>query len=460
MRYDIKDFKKYFNLYTELRIQENRETVIALVDGVLNTNQKLSIGGVSARCALNGNFGFNSSPNIDNDSIIKAIKNAESNCRIANTTNSNLANYKNFSTPINFEKSFATKKKRYSTLELIDFLKAIDLYIINKYPNLKGRSIRFDNLDMEKVLYTSEESFVSTLTPRTVLTISLRSEDRDGKPIESSDRIGSLGQVEDIYNNSQQVSPIVDKLYKELMDKKEAIFAKAGVHDVILDSTLAGILAHEAIGHTVESDLVIAGSVAGDYVDKQVASELVTLVDFANEAFNNTLPVPIYVDDEGFIAKDVTIIEKGILKNFMHNKLSANILNQTPTGNARAYSFSDEPLIRMRNTCIMPGKDKLNDMIASIEHGYYLLKRSNGQADATSEFMFGVPLAYEIVNGKIGHAIKETTITGVAFNLLKTITMISDDFICNSNSFCGKKQMIPTAMGGPAIKCKVNIGGR
>jgi len=99
-------------------------------------------------------------------------------------------------------------------------------------------------------------------------------------------------------------------------------------------------------------------------------------------------------------------------------------------------------------------------MIASIENGYYLMKRSNGQADATSEFMFGVPVGYEIKNGKIGRAIKDTTISGVAFDVLKTVTMVSDDFSCAGVSFCGKKQMMPTGMGGPAIKCKLNIGGK
>jgi len=99
-------------------------------------------------------------------------------------------------------------------------------------------------------------------------------------------------------------------------------------------------------------------------------------------------------------------------------------------------------------------------MIASIEDGYYLVTSSNGQADATSEFMFGVALGYEVKNGQIGKAIKETSISGVAFDLLKTVTMISDDMKWTAAGMCGKKQMIPVGMGGPAIKCKVNIGGK
>jgi len=84
----------------------------------------------------------------------------------------------------------------------------------------------------------------------------------------------------------------------------------------------------------------------------------------------------------------------------------------------------------------------------------------NGQADATSEFMFGVPMGYEIKNGKLGRAIKNTTVSGVAFNVLKTVTMISDEFTWVCGGMCGKKQPIPVGMGGPSIKCKINIGGK
>jgi TldD protein len=131
-----------------------------------------------------------------------------------------------------------------------------------------------------------------------------------------------------------------------------------------------------------------------------------------------------------------------------------------PTGNARGYRFSDEPLIRMRNTAILPGDSKLDDMIESVEDGYYLMQSSNGEADSTSEFMFGVVMGYEIKNGKLGRALKDTTISGVAFDMLKTVTALSDDMAWTSAGMCGKKQPIPVGMGGPAVKCRINIGGK
>jgi TldD protein len=99
-------------------------------------------------------------------------------------------------------------------------------------------------------------------------------------------------------------------------------------------------------------------------------------------------------------------------------------------------------------------------MIASIDDGYYLIKNSNGQADSTSEFTFGVTLGYKIKNGKISSAIKDTTISGIAFDVLRSVSMVSDDMVWSNGGMCGKKQPIPVSFGGPAIKCKVNIGGR
>ena len=144
----------------------------------------------------------------------------------------------------------------------------------------------------------------------------------------------------------------------------------------------------------------------------------------------------------------------------MNNRESAAHFGMKSAGNARAWQFMDEPLIRMRNTAILPGKDKLEEMIASIEDGYYLLESSNGQADLTGEFMFGVSMGYEIKKGKIGRALLDTTVSGVAFHMLKTVDMVSNDMIWSSSGFCGKKQIIPVGMGGPAIRCKIMLGGR
>lgn len=456
---NLNSYNSLLKGYTELRCQENFITRIYLLNGNLVNNVRSSNSGVSARVNINTSWGFASNSKISDESIREVLSLARSNCEFLDSKISPLKR-ELITSNYSIEKEFSTKKKRLSQGELINFAKEIDGYIKNKYKNLSSRFVGIDELNMEKRILTSSGAELYSFLPRVLVGIGLTIEDNNGAPVELYDVYGGLGQFEDKFNSPSDVYEGIDKLYLKLMDKREGIYAEAGLKECVLASDLAGILAHEAIGHTTEADFVLSGSIAGEYLNKQVASPLVNLVDFANTAFGNTCPVPIYIDDEGSKAEDVTIIKNGILKGYMHNKESASILGFKPTGNARAYEFFDEPIIRMRNTCILPGNSKLQELIASVEDGYYLMHPNNGQADATSEFMFGVTMGYEIKNGKLGKAIRDTTISGVAFDMLKTVSMISDDLTWLSGGMCGKKQPITVGMGGPAIKCKVNIGGK
>jgi len=313
--------------------------------------------------------------------------------------------------------------------------------------------------EIEKNLITSEKSESYSLIPKTIIGISLQKQ-VNVENYRYSKKWGGFGKFEDLFKNPDELFNEIDQCYINLIEKTNAIFAKSGVADVILGPELVSVLAHEAIGHTTEGDMVLGGSIAADYLNKLVASPLITLIDFANTYNGKTCPIPIYIDDEGVKAEDQIIIENGVLKGYMHNKETAYLLKQDVTGNAIASEFSDEPLVRMRNTAILPGTSKLSDMIASIKDGYYLVQKSNGESDLTGEFMNGVTFGYEIINGKIGRAIKDTTISGFAFDVLKSVTMVSDEMLWNCDGMCGKKQVIHLGMGGPAIKCKLNIGGK
>ncbi|MFA6103781.1 MAG: TldD/PmbA family protein [Victivallaceae bacterium] len=456
---DLKQYQKYFSGYTELRLQENRSYNTGLLNGDCVNNSKSTSGGIFSRSFKNGAWGAASGPLTGGEPVEKIIANAISN---AGYLGSRVPRKSELVMPdrnLELVKDFSGTEKRYSEKEKMAFLKEIDNYIASKYPQLKSRRVFLEHLEMQKHLLTSTGSSAWQLIPRTYIKIVMALE-KAHEPVELGEPFGGLGQMEELFDEPSRLFGGIDRLYDNLAKKADAGFASAGVKEVILDADLAGILAHEAIGHTTEADIVMSGSAAGDYLNRQVASPLVTLIDYANTAFGKICPQPVYIDDEGVEAKDAVIIENGILKGFMHNRESAAHFGHEVTGNARAFAFNDEPLIRMRNTCIVPGKDKLADMIASIEDGYYLVKCNNGQADSTSEFMFGVSLGFEIRNGRLGRAIKDTTISGVAFELLKTVSMVSDDLKWLSSGMCGKKQLIPVGMGGPAIKCKVNIGGK
>ncbi len=456
-----RSLRQYFSLlpqYSELRIQENRIHSMSFMNGNMIVNSKTNINGVSARVYNSGAWGFASNSEINDDSVQEVLKVAGDNALFLNARQS-LRKELFPQTIGNMKKDFRSKKQALSQTEIKDFLKTIDNYIAETYPNVAQRYVGFRGLSMEKTLLTSDDSSFYSFVPTTAIYVQLTLL-KDGVPVNLYDSIGGPGESQEYFMNPNDYFPKIDRLYQQLVEKSEGIKPKAGLCEVILDSDIAGILAHEAIGHTTEADLVLGGSIAGEYMNQQVASPLVTLVDFAHSYQGKTLTIPIFMDDEGTVAEDVVIIENGILKNYMHNKETARLFNTVPKGNARAWQFSDEPLIRMRNTAILPGTSKLEDMIASIENGYYLTKTSNGQADTTSEFTFAVNMGYEIVNGQLGRAIKDSTISGIAFDVLKSITAISDEMKWpGAGGMCGKKQPIPVGMGGPSIKCKVNIGG-
>jgi len=451
---NLSPYQMLFSGYTELRTQENTVTQITLLNGNPVANTRQSSAGVSARVYKNGSWGFASGAVTDAEGIMAAIKNATDN---ANFLDKKQSKGMGILPARPFCGQILLRGRTPSQQTLMDYVKAVDAYIVSHYPALTSRYVTLQILVIEKTILTSDGTEYQSYLPRTILACSMTT-DRDGSPVSERETFGGLGEFYDHFNDPADMYAKIDALHEHLMRKKEGVYAEKGKKVCILDADLAGILAHEAIGHTVEADFVLSGSIAKNYLGREAAGEKVTLIDFAHTYEGKHCPIPIYADDEGCEAKDAVIIENGIMKGYMHSKASAMRFGVEPTGNARAYRFSDEPLIRMRNTAIARGTDKLEDMIASVEDGYYLQNPGNGQADATSEFMFAVTRGREIKNGKLGKALLDTTISGIAFDVLKSVTMVSDDFKWVCSGMCGKKQPIPVGMGGPALKCTVTIG--
>jgi TldD protein len=454
---DLEKYQSLFREYGELRLQRNNRASINLMNGDVQMNYSGSSAGISVRLGRGGIWGFSSAAESSEGVIRKCFQKAgERFSWLAGKQKRDLLPYS--VEAWQGEYLFRAKNPAMSSSTRIEFLREMDNYLITKYPDISMRNITIASTDVEKKYINSAGGNFHINRPLYYLVVNLAT-NRGGEPISLHNVFSGMGFAQDELGNVENYYTKLDELYEHLRKKSEGVYARPGVHDVVLDADLAGILSHEAIGHTTEADIVLRGSVAGDMMGDKVASELVTLVDIAHSYDGKLCQVPVFVDDEGVKSEDAVIIENGILKNFMHNRDTAQKLGMELLGNARAYGYSDEPLVRMRNTMILPGTSKLSDMIADVEDGYYLIESSNGQADTTSEFMFGVILGYEIKNGKLGKAIKDMTISGVAYDVLKSVTAISDDYKFNLGT-CGKKQQISVGMGGPAIRCRVNIGGQ
>lgn len=252
----------------------------------------------------------------------------------------------------------------------------------------------------------------------------------------------------------------VEKIIQDLNDKLNAEAVVPGMYDVITTPEVTGLIAHEAFGHGVEMDMFVKErALAKDYIAKQVASDITSMRDGALSASQ----VSSYLfDDEGTLGSDTTIIDHGTLVTGISDVLSAMRLNTKPTGNGKRESFERKAYTRMTNTLFTTGTDSLEDMIASIEHGYLLEGMDSGMEDPKHwGIQCVVAMGREIKDGKLtGKVVAPVTLTGYVPDLLKSISMISNDFAMFGSGACGKghKEWVKVSDGGPYLKCKVRLG--
>ena len=237
--------------------------------------------------------------------------------------------------------------------------------------------------------------------------------------------------------------------------------APAGSMTVVLGPGWPGILLHEAIGHGLEGDFNRKGTSAfSGRVGERVASDLCTVVD------DGTLPGrrgSLSIDDEGTPTENTVLIEKGILKGYMQDKLNARLMGVKPTGNGRRESYAHLPMPRMTNTYMLPGQSEPDEIIQSVKKGLYARNFGGGQVDITSgKFVFSTSEAYLIENGKITRPVKGATLIGNGPDVLTKVSMVGNDMQLDSGvGTCGKEgQSVPVGVGQPTLKIDgLTVGG-
>jgi len=242
------------------------------------------------------------------------------------------------------------------------------------------------------------------------------------------------------------------------LDAREA---PAGEMEVVLGPGWPGILLHEAIGHGLEADFNRKGTSAfAGMLGKRVASDKCTVVD------NGTLPSrrgSINVDDEGSPTQNTVLIEKGILKGYLSDKLSSKLMGMPDTGNGRRESYEHIPMPRMTNTYMLAGQDDPGDIIRSVKHGIYAVNFGGGQVDITNgKFVFSASEAYMIEDGQITAPIKGATLIGNGPDVLTRVSMVGNDLKLDEGvGTCGKDgQAVPVGVGIPTLKIdRMTVGG-
>ena len=277
----------------------------------------------------------------------------------------------------------------------------------------------------------------------------------NGKTIQT--RVGSFS------NELQFVLNELPNKIEELLDKAEHLSLskpiEPGVYDIITDPTITGLIAHEAFGHGVEMDQFVKDrALAKQMVGKYVASPICNMRDGASGILSTA---SYFFDDDGVLAQNTQIIKNGKLVSGICDLVSSRQLDFKPTGNGRRESFSHKAYTRMTNTYFEAGKDKLADMIASIDHGYMLFETNNGMEDPKNWAIQCVcEYGIEIKDGKLtDNWVSPVVMSGFVPDLLKSISMISDEFIEEGAGSCGKgyKEWVRVSDGGPHLKAKVKL---
>ncbi len=241
----------------------------------------------------------------------------------------------------------------------------------------------------------------------------------------------------------------------------DATPAPAGAMTVVLGPGWPGILLHEAIGHGLEGDFNRKGTSAfSGRIGERVASPLCTVVDDGTLAERRG---SLNIDDEGTPTQCTTLIERGVLKGYLQDKLNARLMNSTPTGNGRRQSYAHLPLPRMTNTYLLPGAHDPAEIIASVERGLYAVNFGGGQVDITSgKFVFSASEAYLIEKGQVTRPVKGATLIGNGPDVLTRVSMVGHDLQLDPGvGTCGKDgQSVPVGVGQPTLKIDtLTVGG-
>ena len=241
----------------------------------------------------------------------------------------------------------------------------------------------------------------------------------------------------------------------------EAVDAPAGSMPVVLGPGWPGVLLHEAVGHGLEGDFNRKGSSAfSGRIGEKVASPLCTVVDDGTMLNRRG---SLNIDDEGVPSQQTVLIENGILKGYMQDKLNARLMGVDSTGNGRRESYAHLPMPRMTNTYMLPGEHDPQEIIASVDKGIYAVNFGGGQVDITSgKFVFSANEAYLIEKGKVTRPVKGATLIGNGPEALNKVSMVGNDLELDTGvGVCGKEgQSVPVGVGQPTLKLdSLTVGG-
>ncbi len=438
----------------QLRGQRRSMIVCTVKNGVVDDYSTISLGGVGTRAIIKGkSWGFSSTSVLEKSSVNQALKDA---LKISQAS-AKLKPQKNVIAPSKtvIKDVSMPIRKHFQDLSIEEIVK-IPLDACEGVQEAGGKIIdinsTFITIEDEKYFLSSEESRISQKLYRVLLFVNAIAKE-NGNLVPASENIGYGGGLEAF--DSQTPYELGKEVGNNALSLLEAKSPPSGNFEVIIHPTLCATLLHEAIGHPLEADLAMAGGGFSDRIGELVSSELVTIYDDGHiDGGLGSFPF----DDEGIECKRSILIENGVLKTYLHDRTSASIIEDIPTGNSHAWDYSVEPLIRQTNIGIAAGDFSQDEMLEDINDGLFLQGTFGGQANVSGDFTFGFQIAQRIEKGKLTEKYRGANVAGNAIEVFKTIDAVGDKSILRPGA-CGKGQFAIQGRIVPAIKCKILVGG-
>jgi TldD protein len=443
--------------YADLYFEYRRNEGVSLEEGLVKNCSQSTANGVGVRVLADTKTGYAYTDDITIENLEIAARTAR---YIAQNRPSQVPvpvgqlsgevhNLYPIETPVN---DVALESKVELLYEIDKFARGLDARVKNVFVSLGSE---------HKVILvaTSQGLVVGDIQPLTRLNVTCIAEEEGKRQIGS---FGGGGRVEfGFFVDRHDYERYAREAVRQAILNLSAIDAPAGTMDVVLGPGWPGILLHEAIGHGLEGDFNRKKTSAfTDRIGQKVASELCTVID------DGTIPSrrgSLNVDDEGTPTHRTVLIENGILRGYLQDKLNAGLMKLPLTGNGRRESYAHIPMPRMTNTFMLAGESEPEDIIRSVKKGLYAVSFGGGQVDITSgKFVFSASEAYLIEDGKVTQPVKGATLIGHGPDVLTRVSMVGCDLKLDEGvGTCGKDgQSVPVGVGLPTIRIDgLTVGG-
>ena len=438
----------------ELFLEYRQSEALAFDDGRLKTASFDTTQGFGLRCVAGESTGYAHASDLSEEAIrragaaVQAVKQGRSFSLAEGPKRTNIHLYTD-ENPLD-ARSFEEKVK---------LLADIDAYARAKDERVRQVSASLVGEWQAVEIMRPDGNVVRDIRPLVRLNVSIIAGQGDRQEAGSYGVGGRMGY--EVYIDPMQWQAQVDEALRQALVNLESVPAPAGEMDVVLGPGWPGILLHEAIGHGLEGDFNRKKTSAfSGLLGQRVAAPGVTVVDDGTLADRRG---SLTVDDEGTPTSRTVLIEDGILKGYMQDRLNARLMGMAATGNGRRESYAHQPMPRMTNTYMLSGRHEPDEILRSVKKGLYAVNFGGGQVDITSgKFVFTCTEAYLIENGRIGAPVKGATLIGNGPDVLTRVAMIGNDMRLDPGiGTCGKAgQGVPVGVGQPTLLVKgLTVGG-